>query len=314
MSTVETFAISLNGAFGVDPQAAADFFSRLQSALRSRAATARPATVRVQVSFDEYHQEICIDRHGRFHEKIPVAAIANLLLAARHAPEIEVHLLHKQNPFNFSIDLIEQGVFARLRRAFDDHRIPVQIVRVACAPRPHADPVRIDQPPRPLICTVEFALASHPDRLFQLNSSWIDGYGRAGALDPGEYVANRDVLTRLLDGTWDEEARRQMPFDTSPMCWYDGRVTLFSAAHVTLGNMDRDSVQVLVARHAHDPLLRALERFDTRLLVWYRELATDLDTLIAQATGPHALFHAMTRRAGIRLSLTRRLLTEAVLP
>ncbi len=78
------------------------------------------------------------------------------------------------------------------------------------------------------------------------------------------------------------------------MFWHNGWATLFAAVHVCLGNVREDGEALVLARHRKDPLTDALRRFDRRLPALYAEVRDDLDTRIAQATGPHHLFHVLT--------------------
>ncbi len=69
----------------------------------------------LQISFDEFHQEVVVNRKGELNERIPVTKIANIVEAApRYKDEIQLCLLHKQGYLNFSMELFQKGVFARL--------------------------------------------------------------------------------------------------------------------------------------------------------------------------------------------------------
>ncbi len=286
MEAIEVFAILLNGAFATSPAAADGRFQEIRTALEQRPAHFKPARVTLQISFDEYHQEIISDKDGNLSERIPVANIANLVAASVGYPEIQFVLLHKQNRLNFSENLFKVGVFARLSRAL---------------PRPKADPINPAQKGG-VIRDVLFTLAGHPERPIHMMSSTIDAYGRAALLDPSEYINERDYLKRILKEGPPAEER----FDTDPMVWYDGSVTLFSAAHLWMGNLFTEGDRVF-ARWRNDPLLAAVERFDPILLEFYSQAANDLKELKKRATGPHHLFHQLTESAPMRLHLTRSL-------
>ncbi len=59
----------------------------------------------LQISFDEFHQEVVVDRKGELSERIPVTKIANIVEAApKFHDEIQLCLLHKQGYLNFSME------------------------------------------------------------------------------------------------------------------------------------------------------------------------------------------------------------------
>ncbi|MBF0127332.1 MAG: hypothetical protein HQM02_08995, partial [Magnetococcales bacterium] len=99
MQQTRSFAILLNGSHADSPENARALFSALHEANRNRP---RPAEVLVQISFDEFHQEIISGADGTLRERIPVSHVANLLQAATEFPAIGLVLLHKQNRLNFS--------------------------------------------------------------------------------------------------------------------------------------------------------------------------------------------------------------------
>ncbi|MBF0191963.1 MAG: hypothetical protein HQL99_12615 [Magnetococcales bacterium] len=303
MERVQAFAILLNGASADSLDAARTLFGSLEEARTRRSARSRPATITLQISCDEYHQEILAHRDGSFQERIPVAHIAHLIRASVDFPHIRLVLLHKQNRLNFSRALLEQGVIARLIRTLQAQGEELRLIRHALSPRPKADPVDRNRT-GPIIRDAVFALASHPDHPIHWMSSTLDAYGRAALLDPSEYVNERLYLREILDhGAPDGER-----FDTDPMIRADGMVSCFGANHLWLGDLGQESRETIRARHGKDPLLQALERFDPRVPRFYQECAQDLETRIAQATGPHHLWHLLTERAAMRLYLTRRLL------
>ncbi|MBF0136265.1 MAG: radical SAM protein [Magnetococcus sp. DMHC-1] len=306
MDRITTFALITNGDFAETQPAATEFFLQIRQALTDRSRNAAPAQVMVQISFDEFHQEIHADRHGNLAERIPMACIAHLLVASLDFPEIQLTLLHKQNRRNFANDLFRRGVFARLARelARHGHRLEVR----ACSPSPRlkADPV---DPGRKasVIRDVLLTLADHPQRLIQFTSSTIDAYGRAERLDPSEFLNERAYLQHILTEGPPAEER----FDTDLMLHDHGPVTLFAAMHYTLGNLHHDTLPTILARHHKDPLRRALEKFDSRLPTLYAEVCDDLPKLLEHTTGPHHFFHRLTRSSQVRLHLTRRLLEMA---
>lgn len=299
---ITTFAILLNGSFASGPGETEIFFRGLRTALKNRPATFPKAEIVLQISFDEYHQEILADRHGRLKERIPVAHIAHIVLAAPRFPEIRLVLLHKQNRLNFSQDLFRYGVFARLARTLAQQGQRVRVLAMAPSPRAKADP---GDPSRfgTVIRDAHFELNGHPGHRIHLMSSTIDAYGRAALLDGSEYVDERAYLQTVLKNG----AAPGDGFDTDLMFWRDGTVTCFSAIHIWLGNYFTDGDTIL-SRHRKDPLLRALERFDRRLLDYYGEVAEDLEELSKKSTGPHHLFHELTKSGRMRLHLTQRLL------
>ncbi|MBF0175665.1 MAG: hypothetical protein HQL63_02275 [Magnetococcales bacterium] len=303
MDRVSYFAVLLNGDFAESLAAATEFFAQLRQALASRPRHASPAEVMVQISFDEFHQEILADRHGNLSERIPVARIAHIMVASLAFPDIQLTLLHKQNRLNFANELFRRGVFSRLARELGQlgHRLEVRAC--SASPRLKADPVNPAHAGS-VIRDVLLVLADQPQRIIQMTSSTIDAHGRAERLDPSEYINERAYMQRILaQGPPDTER-----FDTDLMFHYHGPVTLFAALHYTLGDWRHDAAATILARHRKDPLCRALEKFAAPLLDLYAEVQDDLPTLLERATGPHHLFHRLTREGRVRLHLTRRLL------
>ncbi|MBF0380361.1 MAG: hypothetical protein HQL69_05035, partial [Magnetococcales bacterium] len=179
---------------------------------------------------------------------------------------------------------------------------PITSIDWQTSPRKKADPINPSHKGG-VIRDVIFNLKGFSDKPIHMMSSTIDAYGRAALLDPSEYINERDYLDQILtDGPPDNDQ-----FDIDPMVWYDGSVTLFSASHLWIGNLVEEG-ELVFARHNRDPLLQALQRFDHSLLKYYSEVANDLETLINRSTGPHFLFHQLTRSAAIRLHLTKRLI------
>ncbi len=303
MPHVRTFAILLNGDFADDLQVTDQALKTMAEAVQIRPRHWPAARVLLQISFDEFHQEVLVDKHGVLKERIPVAKIAHIVESAPRYAEIQLCLVHKQTALNFSMDLFGKGVFGRLVRELGRRGHQVQVLDAGPSPRLKRDPLDPDKL-RPVLKDASFVLARYPDRPILLTSSTIDAYGRAVLLDEVETVKERDLLHEVLrDGPPPGEA-----FDTDLMFWFNGWVTLFSAVHICLGDVYREGAEVVLARHRNDPLTAALRSFDRRLLEFYGEVRGDLDARIAAATGPHHLFHSLTEDAAVRLHMTRRLL------
>lgn len=303
MAGVRTFAILLNGDFAEDLEVTEAVLGAMSAALAERPWDWPAATVLLQVSFDEFHQEVMVDKRGCLRERIPVARIANIVERAPHHPGIQLCLVHKQTALNFSAEVFRQGVFGRLATDLGRRGHQVQVLSSAPSPRLKRDP-RDPARQAPVLKDASFVLAAHPERPILLTSSTIDGYGRASTLDPGEAVAERDLLYQVLtEGPPPGEA-----FDIDLMFWFNGWVTLFNAVHLCLGNLYEDGAERVLRRQRRDPLTRALHRFDRRLLEYYAEVRDDLEARLAAATGPHHLFHSLTEEGPVRLHMTRRLL------
>ena len=303
MRHVTTFAILLNGDFANDPETTEAVIGKMAAAIDGRPAHWPKARVLLQISFDEFHQEVIVDRHGRLRERIPVAKIANIVACApRYAGQIQLALLHKQTGLNFSMDVLRKGVFARLVNELGDRGHPVQVLSSAPSARLKTDP-RTGQQGR-VLKDASFVLAGYPDAPILMTSSTIDGYGRASTLEQGETVKERELLQQVLtQGPPPGES-----FDIDLMFWFNGWATLFNAVHMCLGDVYRDGPERILARQRKDPLSHALQRFDRRLLELYAEVRPDLQTLLENATGPHHLFHTLTEDAQVRLHMTRRLI------
>ncbi|MBF0357657.1 MAG: hypothetical protein HQL70_03550 [Magnetococcales bacterium] len=305
MGDIGLFAILLNGSIATSRTGAEALLQAIRQALKNRPKGFLAAEVILQISFDEYHQEIISDENGQLKERIPVANIANLLISSLNYPEIKLVLLHKQNRLNFSDNIVKYGVFSRLSKTLSSMGHPIASISWQTSPRVKADPVNPGVEGG-VIRDVFFTLQSHPDQTIQMMSSSIDAYGRAALLDPSEYINERNYLEHVLtngppagDG-----------FDIDPMVWYDGSVTLFSATHFWIGNLYREPEKVF-ARYKKDPLLAAINRFDPTLLQYYSQLHNDMKSLVKRATGPHHLFHQLTESAAMRLHLTKRLIESA---
>ncbi len=302
MRHIRNFAILLNGDFADSPKAVRELLGEMERSLRARPAGWPKAGVLLQISFDEFHQEVVLDKKGRLKERIPVRKIANIVEQAPKFPLIQLALLHKQNALNFSMDLFQKGVFGRLVAELGERGHQLRVLSSAPAERPKAHPLTGER--GRVVKDATFVLAKYPDYPILLTSSTIDSYGRAELLEPGEAVQERDYLAQVLE-------RGRSPgegFDTDLMFWFNGWATLFSAVHLCLGNVHDEGAERVLARQRKDPLSRALADFDTRLLEYYAERRDDLEQLIDKASSPHQLFHKITEDAAMRLHLTRRLL------
>jgi hypothetical protein len=304
MKDVTAFAILLNGDFAKSIEITEQVLSSMASAVRKRPANWPSARVMLQISFDEVHQEVLVDKHGKLKERIAVGNIANIVeLAPRYHNEIQLALLHKQNRLNFSMELFQKGVFARLAKELGHRGHQVQVLSSQPSTRLKRSPTGdMGQ----LIRDANFVLARYPDVPIMLTSTTIDAYGRASTMDKNEAVNDREMLLQLLEG----HPPPGEYFDTDLMFWFNGWVTLFSAVHMCLGDVYRDGLDTILQRYRKDPLSNALHDFDLRLLDYYREIRDDLEARIAAATGPHQLFHSITEKSEVRLHLTRRLIEE----
>lgn len=304
MRHVKNFALLLNGDFADSPQIANQVLGKMAEAIKSRPNKWAKAKVLLQISFDEFHQEIYVDKHGQLAERIPVAKIANIVERyPRYAKQIQLALLHKQTNLNFSQDVLQKGVFARLARELGKRGHQVQVLDMQASPRMKRDPKAPEQL-KPVLKDATFVLDKHPESPILLTSSTIDGYGRAALLEEWETIKEKDLLQQVLtQGPPPGES-----FDIDMMLWFNGWVTLFNAVHICLGDHYQDGMDKILARQRKDPLCQALNRFDRRLLDYYAELRDDLDAKLDAATGPHHLFHALTEEPELRLHMTRRLL------
>ncbi|MAT64155.1 MAG: hypothetical protein CMN57_00725 [Gammaproteobacteria bacterium] len=306
MPNITSFAILLNGDFADDPGVTDAVLGAMAEAIDSRPADWARAKVLLQISFDEFHQEVIVDKRGRLKERIPVAKIANIVeRVPQYSEQIQLALLHKQTALNFSMDVFNKGVFARLAAELGRRGHRVQVLSAAPAARPKRNPMAPDQL-APVVKDASFILTRHPDTPILFTSSTIDGYGRAAEMDAWETVKEKELLAEVLAG----RTPPGVSFDIDLMFWFNGWATLFNAVHICLGDIYADGEEIVLARQRKDPLSHALHRFDTRLLDYYRELRPDLEQKIAAATGPHHLFHTMTEDADVRLHLTRRLIDD----
>ena len=304
MKNVTTFAILLNGDFADSREITQQVLGEMAAAVRRRSVTWPKAKVMLQISFDEFHQEVVVDRKGDLNERIPVTKVANIVEAVpKFKEEIQLCLLHKQGYLNFSMDLFHKGVFARLVNELGRRGHQVQVLSSAPSSRLKRNPLSPDQP-SPLIKDATFVLTKYPDVHLLLTSSTIDAYGRANMMALHEAVNERDLLKQMLQGRGTDGET----FDKDLMFWFNGWATLFSAVHMCLGNVFEDGLDIIRKRQLKDPLTNALNRFDLRLLDYYRELNDDLDEKIEKSTSPHHLFHTITEDGVMRLHMTRRLI------
>ncbi len=304
MRHVTTFAILLNGDFANDRTETERVIKAMADAVKARPGHWPKARVLLQISFDEFHQEVVVDRRGELKERIPVAKIAHIVeVTPCYADQVQLALLHKQTSLNFSMDVLHKGVFARLVNELGSRGHQVKVLSTAPSARLKHDPQDPGKP-APILKDASFVLTGYPDAPILMTSSTIDGYGRAELLDEGETVKEKALLAEVLT----RGAAAGERFDIDLMFWFNGWATLFNAVHICLGDLYREGLDRILARQRKDPLSQALHVFDQRLPPLYAEVRDDLDRLIAKATGPHHLFHMLTEDSGVRLHMTRRLI------
>jgi hypothetical protein len=304
MRHVTTFAILLNGDFANDKAETERVIKGMADAIKGRPSHWPKAKVLLQISFDEFHQEVTVDKHGKLKERIPVAKIANIAeTAPRYTKQVQLALLHKQTSLNFSMDVLHKGVFARLVNELGERGHQVQVLSTAPSARLKRNPQAPDKL-APILKDASFVLSRYPDAPILMTSSTIDGYGRAELLEDGETVKEKDLLAEVL-AKGPEAGER---FDIDLMFWFNGWTTLFNAVHISMGDLYQDGVDTIMARLRKDPFVHALNVFDKRIPQLYAEVRDDLDALIDKATGPHHLFHMLTEESDVRLHMTRRLI------
>ncbi len=307
MQNVTTFAILLNGDFADSCEITNLILEKMAAAIRRRPVAWPKAKVMLQISFDEFHQEVVVGRKGELSERIPVTKIANIVEAVpKYGDEIQLCLLHKQSHLNFSMELFQKGVFARLVNELGRRGQQVQVLSSAPSSRLKRNPLNSDKPAL-LIKDAIFVLSKYPDVHLLLTSTTIDAYGRANMMGLHEAVNERDLLRQMLDGN----GTGGETFDKDLMFWFNGWATLFSAVHMCLGNVFEDGMETIRKRQVKDPLSNALNSFDLRLLDYYRELRDDLDEIIERSTSPHHLFHTITEDGAMRLHMTKRLIAAS---
>ncbi len=307
MKNITTFAILLNGDFADSREITKSVLEKMAAAIRRRPLNWMKARVMLQISFDEFHQEVVVDRNGELSERIPVTKIANIVEAApKFKDEIQLCLLHKQGHLNFSMELFQKGVFARLVKELGRRGHQVQVLSSAPSARLKRNPLNPEKP-APLIKDATFVLAKYPDAHILLTSTTIDAYGRANMMGLHEAVNERDLLKQMLAG----EGAGGESFDKDLMLWFNGWATLFSAVHMCLGNVFEEGLETIRKRQQKDLLSNALNCFDLRLLDYYREQRDDLDEIIERSTSPHHLFHTITEEGAMRLHMTKRLIADS---
>ncbi|MCW8901760.1 MAG: hypothetical protein OQK95_13935 [Gammaproteobacteria bacterium] len=307
MRHIKNFALLLNGDFADTPKATNEVMGKMAEAIKSRPKKWPKAMVLLQISFDEFHQEVYVDKHGLLAERIPVAKIANIVERyPKYSGQIQLALLHKQTSLNFSHDVLNKGVVARLAAELVTRGYQMQVVDMKPSPRLKVNP-KSPQQTEKVLKDVTFVLDKHTAAPILLTSSTIDGYGRAALLDEWETVKEKDLLQEVItQGPPPGES-----FDIDMMLWFNGWVTLFNAVHICLGDHYKEGMETIMARQRKDPLTHALNKMDRNILKYYAEIKNDLDKQIKAATGPHHLFHALTEEPEVRLYLTRRLVEEA---
>ena len=308
MSHIKNFAILLNGDFASTPKMTNDVMGKMAAAIKSRPKKWPKAMVLLQISFDEFHQEVYVDKHGLLAERIPVAKIANIVERyPKYSGQIQLALLHKQTSLNFSHDVLNKGVVARLATELTKRGYQMQVVDMQASPRLKVNP-KAPQQTEKVLKDVTFVLDKHTSSPILLTSSTIDGYGRAALLDEWETVKEKDLLQQVISqGPPPGES-----FDIDMMIWFNGWVTLFNAVHICLGDHYKDGMDKIMSRQRKDPLIHALNKMDRNILKIYSEVRDDLEQQIDVATGPHHLFHALTEDPEVRLHLTRRLIEEKI--
>jgi len=309
MQHVTTFAILLNGDFADSKEITNNILGKMASAICQRPITWPKAKVHLQISFDEFHQEVVVDKKGHLKERIPVVKIANIVEAApKFNNQIQLCLCHKQSHLNFSMELFQRGVFARLAKELARRGHKIEILATAPSARLKRNPLNPDTPAQ-VIKDATFILNKYPQAPLMLTSSTIDAYGRAEMMELHEAVNERDLLKQMLNGN----GTGAETFDKDLMFWFNGWATLFSAVHMCLGNVFEDGIETIRQRQAKDPLSNAMHRFDIRLLDFYREQQDDLDNIIEKSTGPHHLFHTITETGAMRLHMTKRLIESNII-
>ena len=307
MSHIKNFAILLNGDFADTPEITNEIMGNMAQAIKSRPKKWPKAMVLLQISFDEFHQEVYVDKHGLLAERIPVEKIANIIECyPRYADQIQLALLHKQTSLNFSHDVLNKGVVARLAKELAKRDLQMQVVDMKPSPRLKTNPTT-SQEKEKVLKDVTFILDKYKNAPVLLTSSTIDGYGRAALLDEWETIKEKDLLQQVIT----QGAPAGESFDIDMMLWFNGWVTLFNAVHICLGDHYKDGMDTIMARQRKDPLSHALNKMDRVILKLYSEIRNDLDKHIAAATGPHHLFHVLTEEPEVRLHLTRRLIEES---
>ncbi len=306
MSHIKNFAILLNGDFADTPKITNEIMGKMSEAIKQRPKKWPKAMVLLQISFDEFHQEVYVDKKGLLAERIPVAKIANIVERyPKYASQIQLALLHKQTNLNFSHDVLEKGVVARLAGELAKRGYQMQVMDMKPSPRLKVNPAKPQEKDK-VLKDITFILDKHKNAPILLTSSTIDGYGRAALLDEWETIKEKDLLQQVVT----QGAPAGEYFDIDIMVWFNGWVTLFNAVHICLGDHYKDGMDKIMARQRKDPLIHALNKMEPRILKFYNEVRDDLQQHIDTATGPHHLFHILTEEPEVRLYLTRRLIEK----
>ena len=306
MSNIKNFALLLNGDFADTAKITNDVMGKIAEAIKQRPKKWPKAMVLLQISFDEFHQEVYVDKKGLLAERIPVAKIANIIERyPKYSGQIQLALLHKQTSLNFSHDVLNKGVVARLAAELGRRGHQMQVMDIQASPRLKINPQKPQEKDK-VVKDVTFILDKHKNAPILLTSSTIDGYGRAALLDEWETIKEKDLLQQVVT----HGAPAGESFDIDMMIWFNGWVTLFNAVHICLGDHYHDGMDIIMERQRKDPLSHALNKMDQHLLDLYSEVRDDLAKQIEAATGPHHLFHVLTEEPEVRLHLTRRLIEE----
>ena len=306
MSHIKNFAILLNGDFADTPKMTNEIMGKMAEAIKQRPKKWPKAMVLLQISFDEFHQEVYVDKKGLLAERIPVAKIANIVESyPKYAGQIQLALLHKQTNLNFSHDVLKKGVVARLAAELASRGYQMQVVDMKPSPRLKVNPITPQQKDK-VLKDITFILDKHKNAPVLLTSSTIDGYGRAALLDEWETIKEKDLLQQVVT----QGAPAGELFDIDMMLWFNGWVTLFNAVHICLGDHYKDGMDKIMARQRKDPLIHALNKMERIILKLYSEIRDDLEQHIEAATGPHHLFHVLTEEPEVRLHMTRRLIEK----
>ena len=304
MSHIKNFALLLNGDFANTAKETNEIMGKMAEAIKQRPKKWPKAMVLLQISFDEFHQEVYVDKKGLLAERIPVAKIANIVERyPKYSGQIQLALLHKQTNLNFSHDVLKKGVVARLAAELASRGFQMQVMDMQPSPRLKANPLK-PQEKNKVLKDITFILDKHENAPILLTSSTIDGYGRDALLDEWETIKETDLLEQVLN----QNTPAGESFDIDMMVWFNGWVTLFNAVHICLGDHYKEGMDTIMARQHKDPLSLALNKMDKVIFDLYKEIRDDLQQHIDAATGPHHLFHVLTEEPEVRLHLTRRLI------
>lgn len=300
---ITTFAILLNADLAHSQERADSLFAQATNALHQRPQQAAKAKVVLQISFDEYHQEIIANHRGELKERIPVSHIAHIVMASANHSDCQLALIHKQNSLNFSTRLFETGIFSRLTDELASHGWTITDIHWQTSPRPKEHPANPQQQGGVIREAHVFLHGPKVSTSFFFMSSCIDALGRAELLYPAEYVRETRLLKSWLDNA--SEIPECDPFDTDPMLWVNGHVTLFGAITLWMGHFFSEGER-LFARWHHDPLIRALQRWDRRLLTAHQAFDPHKhQRLLERASSPHHLLQAMLQDSRARLFITQ---------